>query len=112
MIVKVQDPDSPNAFYIGFNHKVKHNANSNESGNLVTIQQYNRGTGSGYGASLLIGKIGTSSGVWSQTLGPNTVTVEVKAIDTNADTGYADVVISYGAVVPTVSPTPQPTKGT
>ena len=40
VIVKVKDPNSDRAFYIGYNHKVKHNSNTREGGNQMTIQEY------------------------------------------------------------------------
>ena len=93
VIVKVKDPNSSRAFYIGYNHRVKHNSQSAEAGNQVTIQEY---TGSGYAESNLIGKI-SAGGSWSQTLGPSTVYVDVSAITTNENTGLATVTINYPA---------------
>mmetsp|Transcript_35943 Transcript_35943/g.75671 ORF Transcript_35943/g.75671 Transcript_35943/m.75671 type:complete len:585 (+) Transcript_35943:327-2081(+) len=108
VVVKVADPNSANAFYIGFNHRVKANSQSNEAGNLITIQEY---TGNGYSQSNLIGKIGANTS-WSRVLGPDTVQVDVGAIDSASENfGTAAITISYGgSAAPTNSPTPLPTK--
>jgi hypothetical protein len=40
VIIKVKDPNSDVAYYIGFNHQAKHNSDTREAANLVTIQEY------------------------------------------------------------------------
>jgi hypothetical protein len=102
VIVKVNDPNSNVAYYIGFNHQVKHNKDTREAGNLVTIQEY---IGDGRAVSMLIGKIGANSH-WTRSLGSDTVTVTVGAITVDPDNGLADVTITYGTASPTTS---QPT---
>lgn len=94
VIIKVKDPNSDVAYYIGFNHQAKHNSDTREAANLVTIQEY---IGSGRAESNLIGKIAAGT-QWSRPLGSHTVTVTVGTISTNADTGVADVTITYGTV--------------
>mmetsp|Transcript_38211 Transcript_38211/g.68890 ORF Transcript_38211/g.68890 Transcript_38211/m.68890 type:complete len:576 (+) Transcript_38211:87-1814(+) len=97
------------AVYVGFNHQTKHNINTAEGGNRVTVQSYN---GSGYSASTLLSKM-SSGGSFSGNLGGQTYTINVGTITTNTDTGVAPVSITYGA--PTTPPptsvpaTPPPT---
>ena len=51
------------AVYVGFNHRTKHNSNTAEGGNQVTVQSY---TGSGYNPSTLLSKL-SSGGSFSNT---------------------------------------------
>jgi hypothetical protein len=94
VIIKVKDPGSDVAYYIGFNHQAKHNSDTREATNQVTIQEY---VGNGRAESNRIGKIAAGN-QWRRVLGSDTVTVIVGAITTNADTGVANVTIKYGAV--------------
>uniref|UniRef100_A0A7S4QF87 Peptidase M11 gametolysin domain-containing protein n=1 Tax=Ditylum brightwellii TaxID=49249 RepID=A0A7S4QF87_9STRA len=101
VVVKVDDPNSQEAFYVGFNHGISHNINTAEGKNQVTVQTY---TGSGYSQSTLLSKMG-SGGTFTGVLGSSTVTVTVGTI--NLTTGLAPVEITYGSVSP--PPTPAPT---
>eukprot|EP00957_Ditylum_brightwellii_P061745 4685671-Ditylum_brightwellii.AAC.1 len=90
VVVKVDDPDSNEALYIGFNHGILYNTNTAEGKNQVTVQTY---TGSGYDYSYLLSKMGSGS-TFTHVLGSGTVTVTVGTIDLT--TGLAPVEISYG----------------
>lgn len=93
-------------FYIGFNHKAKHNINTNEAANQVTIQEY---ASTGYAISYLRAKL-SAGGTWNTTIGADLLKVTVSSITTTADTGVAQVNIVYGVVpVPTTPPTKKPT---
>ena len=92
VVVKVLGTNSNNNnFYIGFNHQVKHNTDTAEAGNQVTIQEY---TGNAYAVSSIIAKLSANTS-WSAPLGCGLVQVNVGAISTDGDAGLADVTIRY-----------------
>ena len=86
VVVKVGD------YFVGFNHQAKHNANTNEGGNQVTIQ---KAQGSGYVQSWLVAKLNTG-GTFSTDVDGFLLRVTVNSINTNADTGVTQVSIVYG----------------
>ena len=111
VVIKIDDPGSDNALYVGFNHKVLYNNQTEEGSNQVTTQEY---AGSGYySQSRLVAKL-SSNGQLSSVLGAAKVTVSVSSIDTDPNTGSAQISIKYGnpqsvSSAPTSSPLKQPT---
>jgi hypothetical protein len=83
-------------YYIGFNQAVKHNADTTEARNQVTIQEANGLLSLNNVKSWLVAKLG-SGDTWSVGIDGKTLQVVVNSIDTDPDVGAAHVNVMYGA---------------
>lgn len=109
VVIKINNPNSADDYYVGYNLKTSHNSGSAEGGNQVTIQiQGGEGssTASSGPRSTLLAKL-SAGGTWSindPSGRPISVTFN------SASNEEADVSITYGTVVPTTpAPTSSPT---
>ena len=78
VLIKLNDVSSTTDYYIGFNHKVKHNSGTVEGGNQVTIQR--AGEGNSYAASVLVAKLSAGQS-YSVILNGREFDVSVDSID-------------------------------
>lgn len=106
MLVKIETGTSAD-YFINFNRKTGFNSGTVEGGDQVMITL--AGGGNNYAESNLQAKLSAGQ-AWVATVGAETVTVTVNAINVNGH-GFADVDICFGQC-PTTSPRPSTSPAT